>query len=99
MCRRRRFRRWRGWTADEPACPQPRGTGPSAIQRGDAMSTRMFWIAATLLLAIVVHLSYVLFAPGDTVERKLAALRGLAGVNSLKVLSAEDSRTLLGGEG
>jgi uncharacterized membrane protein len=62
------------------------------------MSGRVFWVAATILLAIVVHLTYVLFAPGDSVQRKLQAMRTLAGVNSLKVLSAEDSRTFLGGE-
>src|SRR5262245_15456376 len=63
------------------------------------MSGRVFWVAATILLAIVVHLSYVLFAPGDTVERKLQAMRAVAGVNSLKVLSASDSRNFLAGEG
>ena len=63
------------------------------------MSGRVFWVAATILLAIVVHLTYVLFAPGDSVQRKLQAMRTLAGVNSLKVLSANDSRTFLGGEG
>ena len=63
------------------------------------MSGRVFWVAATILLAIVVHLTYVLFAPGDSVQRKLQAMRTLAGVNSLKVLSANDSRTFLAGEG
>jgi uncharacterized membrane protein len=63
------------------------------------MSGRVFWVAATILLAIVVHLTYVLFAPGDSVGRKLQAMRTLAGVNSLKVLSANDSRSFLGGEG
>ena len=60
------------------------------------MSGRVFWVAATILLAIVVHLTYVLFAPGDTVERKLQAMRTLAGVNSLKVLSAADSEEFPG---
>jgi len=63
------------------------------------MSGRVFWVVATILLAIVVHLTYVLFAPGDTVERKLQAMRTLAGVNSLKVLSAADSKAFLVGEG
>jgi uncharacterized membrane protein len=63
------------------------------------MSGRVFWVAATILLAIVVHLTYVLFAPGDSVQRKLQAMRTVAGVNSLKVLSANDSRTFLAGEG
>ena len=63
------------------------------------MSGRVFWVVATVLLAIVVHLTYVLFAPGDTVERKLQAMRTLAGVNSLKVLSAADSKSFLIGEG
>jgi uncharacterized membrane protein len=63
------------------------------------MSGRMFWVAATILLAIVVHLTYVLFAPGDSVERKLQGMRTLAGVNSLKVLSATHSKSFLAGEG
>ena len=63
------------------------------------MSGRVFWVAATILLAVVVHLTYVLFAPGDSVQRKLQGMRTLAGVNSLKVLSANDSRSVLGGEG
>ena len=54
------------------------------------MSGRVFWVAATILLAVVVHLTYVLFAPGDSVQRKLQGMRTLAGVNSLKVLSASD---------
>ena len=63
------------------------------------MSGRVFWVAATILLAVVVHLTYVLFAPGNSVQRKLQGMRTLAGVNSLKVLSANDSRSFLSGEG
>lgn len=63
------------------------------------MSRWLFWITAVLLLAVVVHLSYVLFVPGFEMRSKVDDIRRLAGGDGLVVLSREDGVRLMGPDG
>lgn len=57
---------------------------------------RLFWILAVLLLAISVHLAYVLFVPGLEMERVLESASGVAGVNRFAVLPEDQAASVLG---
>lgn len=61
------------------------------------MSGRFYWVVATLLVAVVAHLSFVLFAPKLVMGDKLEAMRQAAGAG-LKVLAPEQSSQLIGPE-
>jgi len=60
--------------------------------------SRFYWIIAVLLVAVVTHLSFVLFAPKLVMADKLDAMRAFTGEASLKVLSPEDALRLVGPE-
>ncbi|MGE0210371.1 MAG: DUF1254 domain-containing protein [Parvibaculaceae bacterium] len=62
------------------------------------MSGRGYWIVATLLMAAVVHLSFVLFAPKLVMAERLDALAETAGSSSLKVLTRAETLRLIGEE-
>lgn len=62
------------------------------------MSGRFYWLIATLLTAVVVHLSFVLFAPKLVMAERLQAIAETAGDTSLKVLTRNDTLRLIGEE-
>ena len=62
------------------------------------MSGRFYWLVATLLTAVVAHLSFVLFAPKLVMAERLEAIRQTAGGSSLKVLGRPDALRLIGEE-
>lgn len=59
----------------------------------------LFWTVSILLLAGVVHLGYVLFAPHFEMRAKIDELQQLADSGALTVLSREDSIRLMGPDG
>jgi uncharacterized membrane protein len=60
------------------------------------MKVPVFWICVAGLLAVVVHLSYVLFSPSLAMENKLDRAVAKTGVNAMAVLSPAEARTLTG---
>jgi uncharacterized membrane protein len=62
------------------------------------MNLRVYGLVATALLAVVVHLSFVLFAPEAVMAEKIGAAQGLGGEEKLAVLGREDAVKLFGGE-
>lgn len=60
------------------------------------MRKRLFWIAAVALLAISVHLSYVLFVPNMEMSRIMEAASETHGANRFLVLSEEEATRILG---
>jgi uncharacterized membrane protein len=60
------------------------------------MKVPVFWICVAGLLAVVVHLSYVLFSPTLAMESKLDRAVAKTGVNAMAVLSPAEARTLTG---
>ncbi|HEY7750459.1 MAG TPA: DUF1254 domain-containing protein [Aestuariivirgaceae bacterium] len=60
------------------------------------MRKRLFWIAAVLLLAASVHLSYVLFVPNIEMNRIMAAASETHGANRFLVLSEEEATRIMG---
>jgi len=63
------------------------------------VSSRLYWLLATLLTAVVVHLSFVLFAPKLVMAERLQAIRAAVGDTSLKVLTPGQTLRLIGEEG
>lgn len=59
---------------------------------------RLYWLVATLLVAVVAHLGFVLFAPKLVMADKLDAIRQAAGEGALKVLTPEEQRAFIGQE-
>lgn len=62
------------------------------------MIGRLFWLIGAVLLAVIVHLSYVLFGPRVAMaglEREAAGFAG--GTNRMQVLNAEQYAALFGG--
>ncbi len=53
------------------------------------MSGRLFWFTAALLLAIAVHLAYILFVPRQQMAAMMDQFSALAGVNKLAVVAPE----------
>lgn len=63
------------------------------------MNRWLYWVTATALVALVIHLSYVLFAPTPKLDEIMAAFRDTAGVNRFRVLTPEETARLLPLEG
>lgn len=60
------------------------------------MRHRLFWLAAVILLAVSVHLSYVLFVPNLEMNRIMTAAGGNHGDNRFTVLSEKEATAILG---
>jgi uncharacterized membrane protein len=63
------------------------------------MKGLLFWTISILLLAVVVHLGYVLIVPQVEMRTKIDEMRRLSGSGALTVLSREDSLRLMGPDG
>jgi uncharacterized membrane protein len=63
------------------------------------MNRWLYWGSATLLIALVVHLGYVLFAPAPKLDQIMTSFRDVVGVNRFKVLTREETDRLLPLEG
>ena len=59
------------------------------------MKGRMFWVVAAVLLAGIVHLSFILFMPGVELKGRISALKKFAGTNTLVVLARKDTGLLM----
>jgi uncharacterized membrane protein len=57
---------------------------------------RIFWTAAVLLLALSVHLSYVLFVPNLEMDRIMTAASDAHGANRFLVLGEKEATAILG---
>jgi uncharacterized membrane protein len=55
------------------------------------MKTWLYWIVATAMLALVVHLFIVIFVPGVDMGQKMARIAASGNVNELHVLDATAS--------
>ena len=60
------------------------------------MRRRLFWLAAVILLAVSVHLSYVLFVPNLEMSRIMSAAGSSHGENRFTVLSEKEATSILG---
>lgn len=60
------------------------------------MRQRLFWIAAVGLLALSVHLSYVLFVPNLEMNRIMSAASENHGTNRFLVLDEREATAILG---
>jgi uncharacterized membrane protein len=60
------------------------------------MRRRLFWIAAVVLLALSVHLSYVLFVPNMEMNRIMSAASESHGTNRFLVLDEKEATAILG---
>jgi uncharacterized membrane protein len=60
------------------------------------MRRRLFWLAAVVLLAVSVHLSYVLFVPNLEMSRIMSAAGSSHGENRFAVLSEKEATSILG---
>ncbi len=56
----------------------------------------VFWISVALVLAVVVHLSYVLFTPSRAMDAKFDRTVAKSGINALAVLTPAEARSLIG---
>ena len=56
----------------------------------------VFWICVALVIAVVVHLSYVLFTPTRAMDAKFDRTVAKSGINALAVLSPAEARSLTG---
>jgi uncharacterized membrane protein len=56
----------------------------------------VFWICVALVIAVVVHLSYVLFTPTRAMDAKFDRTVAKSGINALAVLTAAEARSLTG---
>lgn len=63
------------------------------------MNRWLYWASATLLIAVVVHLGYVLFAPAPKLDQIMTSFQEVVGVNRFKVLTREETERLLPLEG
>ncbi len=59
------------------------------------MSGKMFWGLAVILLAVAVHISFILFVPPIEMEKKLQVVDDKIGRNALTVLERSDARTII----
>jgi uncharacterized membrane protein len=60
------------------------------------MRQRLFWLAAVIMLAVSVHLSYVLFVPNLEMSRIMSAAGSSHGENRFTVLSEKEATSILG---
>ena len=58
------------------------------------MLSRIYWMVTAIVLAIVVHVSYVVIAPTFVLERSIVKTRGESGPNKFYVLPVEDQHAL-----
>ena len=56
----------------------------------------VFWLSVAVLLAVVIHLAYVLFTPGREMDAKFDRAVANSGINALAVLSPAEARSLTG---
>jgi uncharacterized membrane protein len=56
----------------------------------------VFWISVALVIAVIVHLSYVLFTPSRAMDAKFDRTVAKSGINALTVLSPAEARSLTG---
>lgn len=56
----------------------------------------VFWISVALVIAVIVHLSYVLFTPTRAMDAKFDRTVAKSGINALAVLSPAEARSLVG---
>jgi len=56
----------------------------------------VFWISVALVLAVVVHLSFVLFTPTRAMDAKFDRTVAKSGINALAVMSPAEARSLTG---
>lgn len=59
------------------------------------MRTWIFWGLATAILATIVHISVVMFAPMLDIGKRMAQFEAVAGLNALRKLPAADSEEFL----
>jgi uncharacterized membrane protein len=59
----------------------------------------LYWVSATMLVALVAHLAYVLFAPAPKLDQIMTSFRDTVGVNRFKVLAPAETERLLPLEG
>ena len=59
------------------------------------MSGRLFWFTVAALLAIAVHISYILFVPRLQMDTKMSEFTRLAGVNHLMVVQPDKLQSVL----
>lgn len=63
------------------------------------MNRALFWVLATALVAVIVHFSYVLFAPRPKLDQVMASFTEVAGMNQFRVLTDQETQRLLPLEG
>ena len=56
--------------------------------------TRLFWLGAALLLALIVHIALVLFVPSLTLDRSVARVSGMAQTNAFIILPRDRQGSL-----
>jgi len=56
----------------------------------------VFWLSVGLVIAVIVHLSYVLFTPSRAMDAKFDRTVAKSGINALTVLSPAEARSLTG---
>ena len=56
----------------------------------------VFWMSVALVIAVIVHLSYVLFTPTRAMDAKFDRAVAKSGINALTILSAAEARSLTG---
>lgn len=56
----------------------------------------VFWICVALVIAVAVHLSYVLFTPTRAMDAKFDRTVAKSGINALAVLTPAEARSLTG---
>jgi uncharacterized membrane protein len=63
------------------------------------MTSKLYWTAVAVLVAVVVHLSYVLLVPRLEMRGKIEDVQRVAGSGALTVLDADQSVRFIGPEG
>jgi uncharacterized membrane protein len=56
----------------------------------------VFWISVALVIAVIVHLGYVLFTPSRAMDAKFDRTVAKSGINALAVMSPAEARSLTG---
>jgi uncharacterized membrane protein len=60
---------------------------------------RAFWVIIFAVVAVSAHLAYILYAPSYQLTSRIGQAVARYGTNTLAVLSAEEERAMLGGDG
>src|SRR5918995_3136427 len=63
------------------------------------MTSKLYWTAVAVLVAVIVHLSYVLLVPRLEMRGKIEDVQRVAGSGALTVLDADQSVRFIGPEG